>query len=41
MCKVTPLSGPAAAKASLNRALEYIGADAKPRDLSMARMKFR
>ena len=31
----------AGAKASLNRALEYVAADAKPGDLPMARLKFR
>ena len=41
LCEVKPLRGGAAAKASLNRAHEYDGADAKPGDLSMARVKFR
>ena len=36
-----PLRGGAEAKASLNRALESVGADAKPSDLRMSRMKSR
>ena len=36
--KVKPLGG-AVAKASLNRAIELPGADPKPSELSMARLK--
>ena len=36
-----PLRGGAEAKASLKRALESVGADAKPSDLRMARLKSR
>ena len=36
--KVKPLGG-AAAKASLNRAHEFVGSDPKPGDLAMSRMK--
>jgi hypothetical protein len=33
--------GVGAAKASLNRALQFVGSDPKPSDLGMARMKVR
>ena len=36
--KLKPL-GVGAAKASLNRANEYVGSDPKPSDLGMSRMK--
>ena len=39
--RLSPYRGGAAAKASLNRAIEYSGVDAKPSDLSMARVKWR
>ena len=38
--KLKPI-GVGAAKASLNRANEYVGSDPKPSDLGMARMKVR
>ena len=38
--KLKPL-GVGAAKASLNRAIEFVGSDPKPSDLAMARMKIR
>ena len=38
--KVNPLSGGAAAKASLNRALQLVVVDAKPCDLPLGRLKF-
>ena len=38
--KLKPL-GVGAAKASLNRALEFDGLDPKPSDLAMARLKVR
>ena len=37
-CKLKPI-GVGAAKASLNRAPEYVGVDPKPGDLAMARLK--
>ena len=37
--KVKPFRGGAAAKASLNRALKLVVADAKPCDLPMGRVK--
>ena len=37
-CKLKPL-GVGAAKASLNRAIEYDVLDPKPRDLAMTRLK--
>jgi hypothetical protein len=37
-CKLKPI-GVGAAKASLNRAIEYVGVDPKPGDLAMARLK--
>ena len=40
MCKLKPI-GVGAAKASLNRALEYVGLDPKPGDLAMGRLKMR
>ena len=39
-CKLKPL-GVGVAKASLNRATEYVGSDPKPSDLGMARLKAR
>ena len=33
--------GVGAAKASLNRALQFVGSDPKPGDLGMSRMKVR
>jgi hypothetical protein len=36
--KLKPLGG-GAAKASLKRALEFVGSDPKPGDLAMSRMK--
>jgi hypothetical protein len=39
-CKLKP-RGVGAAKASLNRAFEYVGLDPKPGDLGMARLKVR
>ena len=39
-CKLKPL-GVGAAKASLKRALEFVGSDPKPSDLGMARLKVR
>ena len=38
--KLKPL-GVGAAKASLNRATEFVGSDPKPSDLGMARLKIR
>ena len=38
--KLKPL-GVGVAKASLNRANEFVGSDPKPSDLAMARMKIR
>ena len=38
--KLKPL-GVGAAKASLNRAYEFVGSDPKPSDLGMTRMKVR
>ena len=38
--KVKCLRHEAEAKASLNRAIESVAADAKPSDLSMSRLKF-
>ena len=38
--KLKPI-GVGAAKASLNRALEYVGLDPKPGDLAMGRLKIR
>ena len=38
--KLKPL-GVGAAKASLNRAFEFVGLDPKPVDLAMARLKVR
>ena len=38
--QLKPVGG-GAAKASLNRANEYVGSDPKPSDLGMARMKVR
>ena len=38
--KLKPI-GVGAAKASLNRANEFVGSDPKPSDLAMARMKIR
>jgi hypothetical protein len=38
--KLKPL-GVGAAKASLNRAIEFVGSDPKPSDLGMSRMKVR
>ena len=38
--KLKPL-GEGAAKASLNRANEFVGSDPKPSDLGMARLKVR
>ena len=38
--KLKPI-GVGAAKASLNRANEFVGSDPKPSDLGMARMKVR
>ena len=40
MCKLKPI-GVGAAKASLNRAIEYVGLDPKPGDLAMGRLKMR
>ena len=40
-CKGKVLRTAPVAKASLNRAIKYVAADAKPGDLSMARMKRR
>ena len=40
MSKLKPL-GVGAAKASLNRAIEYVALDPKPSDLGMSRMKVR
>ena len=37
-CKLKPI-GVGAAKASLNRAIEYVGSDPKPSDLGMSRLK--
>ena len=37
-CKLKPIGG-GAAKASLNRALEYVDIDPKPVDLAMVRLK--
>ena len=37
-CKLKPL-GVGVAKASLNRATQYVGLDPKPVDLAMARLK--
>ena len=39
--KAKKLSFAAVAEASLNRAIESVGVDAKPSDLHMARVKFR
>ena len=39
-CEVKLESG-AIAKASLNRAIQYVGADPKPGDLAMSRLKSR
>ena len=39
-CKLKPL-GEGAAKASLNRATEYVGLDPNPGDLGMTRLKVR
>ena len=38
--KLKPI-GVGAAKASLNRAIEFVGSDPKPSDLGMARLKVR
>ena len=38
--ELKPVGG-GAAKASLNRALEFVGSDPKPSDLGMSRMKVR
>jgi len=38
MCKVKTIVG-AIVKASLNRAIKYIGLDPKPGDLTMGRLK--
>ena len=38
--KLKPL-GVGAAKASLNRAIEFVGLDPKPGDLAMSRLKVR
>ena len=38
LCELKPL-GVGVAKASLNRAIQLLGVDPKPDDLSMARMK--
>ena len=40
-CEDKLLSSESAVKASLNKAIEYVDADAKPRDLHLARMKSR
>ena len=40
-CEVKPLWGATAVKARLKRPPEYDGADAKPSDLHMARVKSR
>ena len=40
MCKLKPI-GVGAAKASLNRAPEYVGLDPKLGDLAMGRLKMR
>ena len=37
-CKLKPIGG-GAAKASLNRAIQYVDIDPKPVDLAMARLK--
>ena len=37
-CKLKPIGG-GAAKASLNRATEYVDIDPKPVDLAMSRLK--
>ncbi len=37
-CKLKPI-GVGAAKASLNRAIKYVGLDPKPGDLAMSRLK--
>ena len=39
-CKLKPI-GVGEAKASLNRANEYVGLDPKPVDLAMSRLKVR
>ena len=39
LCEVKPPRGGAAAKASLNKAIESVGVDAKLSDLPMARLK--
>ena len=39
-CKLKPI-GEGAAKASLNRANEFVGLDPKPGDLAMGRLKVR
>ena len=36
-----PLSGATEAKASLNRAIKFVGLDPKPGDLAMGRLKVR
>ena len=41
LARLIPLTGAAEAKASLNRALESEGVDAKLCDLPMVRLKFR
>ena len=37
-CKLKPIGG-GAAKASLNRAIQYVDIDPKPVDLAMSRLK--
>ena len=39
VCSKVKPQGEAAAKASLNRAIQFAGVDPKPSDLPMARMK--
>ena len=41
LARLNPLTGEAEAKASLNRAIQSVGVDAKLCDLPMVRLKFR